>query len=910
MGSVAPLLHATLAAAVVVILNANYAEAKCRELKRDVRVKGGLGNGSSRRLHHTNDDESTDIDTAQMEGSEEGPGAPSETDSQEEHLREDERLRHRARSREPPPLVCFVRGEGFKQYGTMNFVVNSVPIEKCTHVVYSYLETDNTTGKFIFRKKGLINDRVVLKKMALLKKINPTLKVLFSYGGGAQINSLLKRLRTEEDVDNLVETIDALIRSNDLDGVNFHLEGPGPSVCSKRGAYMVLNFIKRLRLKEIYSDFLLTVQMPACRDPKCDWIPKRELARYVDYIFLMTFDYNLDDLSKTKLTSAIKFGDQKCCAPSDTESCLQRWIFAGIPKSSIVPGIPTYGRSFTLDNPAHNGIGSKLERYHPLGYGGNFTRTDGYMNYVETCRRFNYYHWKRKWVKEAGMAYITYQDQWISYDDKESADAKVRWFLSKGLAGVFIWSVDQDDYSGDCVGDVFPMVDTAWKALQGYRPYKGSPHTREEIHPSTTETSGRAGEGETTEGTSSEEAERNARAPVVCFIRGEGFQRRGASRFSLRSLPLDKCTHFVYSYLETDNKTGQFLFRKRGTKGEKNILDEMGNLRLTTGKNHLRNLVSYGGGAHVQSLLNRIRDDRKAEDLINEIKFWLSELGIDGINFHLEGPGPPVCKPAEIETILNFIKKLRKALLKETLITLQLPACRNLECNGFMNGWMARHFDYLFLMTFDYKLDDLSKTKLTSGLYYYEGDNRTAVESESCLGRWINAGVPKYKIIPGIATYGRSFTLEDPAYNGVSARLYEDHPLGYGANFTQTDGYMNYVETCRRVNYYHWKREWVKYAATPYIYYEDQWVSYDDKDSVDVKATWFRKHWLGGIFVWSLDADDYSGECIGEIYPMVTAAWKPMRHYRPIPMRRSEDETPNHNSEGHHYNLQHNFGRV
>ncbi|KAK8786603.1 hypothetical protein V5799_023622 [Amblyomma americanum] len=180
----------------------------------------------------------------------------------------------------------------------------------------------------------------------------------------------------------------------------------------------------------------------------------------------------------------------------------------------------------------------------------------------------------------------------------------------------------------------------------------------------------------------------------------------------------------------------------------------MGNLRLTTGKNHLRNLVSYGGGAHVQSLLNRIRDDRKAEDLINEIKFWLSELGIDGINFHLEGPGPPVCRPAEIETILNFIK------------------------------------------------------------------------------------------------------------------------------------------TCRRVNYYHWKREWVKYAATPYIYYEDQWVSYDDKDSVDVKATWFRKHWLGGMFVWSLDADDYSGECIGEIYPMVTAAWKPMRHYRPIPMRRPEDETP------------------
>ncbi|KAL3219925.1 hypothetical protein MRX96_005676 [Rhipicephalus microplus] len=283
------------------------------------------------------------------------------------------------------------------------------------------------------------------------------------------------------------------------------------------------------------------------------------------------------------------------------------------------------------------------------------------------------------------------------------------------------------------------------------------------------------------------------------------------------------CSHLVYSYVESDNKTGSLIFRYRGGTGEKNILRNMGMMQHDTSATELRTLVSYGGGAHLQSLLKRVWDPQR----------------------------------------MHF----RRFLGWDYIITLQLPACRNLQCDLRAFSRMSNHLNYVFLMTFDYNLHDLSKTKLTSGLYNYEGDKRTNVESESCLGRWINAGVPKSKIIPGIATYGRSFTLHDPKRSWVSAKLDPKHPLGYGANFTRTDGYMNYVETCRRVNYFKWRREWVKYAATPYIHFNNQWVSYDDKDSVKVKAEWFLKHWLGGIFVWSLDADDYGGDCVGEIYP-------------------------------------------
>lgn len=375
------------------------------------------------------------------------------------------------------------------------------------------------------------------------------------------------------------------------------------------------------------------------------------------------------------------------------------------------------------------------------------------------------------------------------------------------------------------------------------------------------------------------ESRRPDPAPVVCFIRGRAFARPGSLRFTAGTVPLNMCTHIVYSFLETDNKTGNYIFRKQGGDREDAILRSLVSLKKR--KRNLKVLFSYGEGAHTNSLLNQLHSKQAQATFVHRTRALLSYFGLDGVNFHLEGPAPSVCNKEKARKILEFIQALRARLGRNFLITFQLPACRKGNCAPPMKEF-SRHLDYLFLMTFDYKLDDLSKTKLTSGLYYYEGDRKTAIETESCLDRWVNDDVPKYKIIPGIATYGRSFTLNNPKKNGVSAKLKKRHPLGYGANFTKTDGYMDYVETCRRVKYFDWNREWVKYAATPYIYYKDQWVSYDDVDSVDVKAKWFRAHWYGGIFVWSLDADDYLGNCVGELFPMVHAAWKPLKGYRPL----------------------------
>lgn len=373
-------------------------------------------------------------------------------------------------------------------------------------------------------------------------------------------------------------------------------------------------------------------------------------------------------------------------------------------------------------------------------------------------------------------------------------------------------------------------------------------------------------------------------APLVCFLRNEAFGRSGTLRFTMDSVPVTKCTHVVYSYLETRKGSTDFKFRKIGGVGEKDLLQSLADLKQNYPK--LKVMFSFGNGHHMSRLLELIGSNEDRDSLAKSIADLVRKYNLDGVNFHLEGPGRSVCDKRDVLKVLSFIKALRTEFgNKDVYITFQLPACSNPNCDAIPKDALVRFLDYVFLMTFDYKLDDLTKTKLTSGLYYYEGDRKTAIESESCLGRWIDAGVPKYKIVPGIATYGRSFTLDDPNNNGVSAKLNQDHPLGYGANFTKTDGYMDYVETCRRAQYFNWTREWVKYAATPYIYYKDQWISYDDKDSAVVKAEWFRNRWFGGIFVWTLDADDYLGSCKGELFPMVDVTYQKLLGYRPLRSR-------------------------
>ena len=62
------------------------------------------------------------------------------------------------------------------------------------------------------------------------------------------------------------------------------------------------------------------------------------------------------------------------------------------------------------------------------------------------------------------------------------------------------------------------------------------------------------------------------------------------------------------------------------------------------------------------------------------------------------------------------------------------------------------------------------------------------------------------------------------------------------------------------------RRHWHPEAKSPWLYNAETqvWISYDDSQSVRLKAEYVREHGLGGVMFWELGGDD--GTLLGAIH--------------------------------------------
>lgn len=109
-----------------------------------------------------------------------------------------------------------------------------------------------------------------------------------------------------------------------------------------------------------------------------------------------------------------------------------------------------------------------------------------------------------------------------------------------------------------------------------------------------------------------------------------------------------------------------------------------------------------------------------------------------------------------------------------------------------------------------------------------------------------------------MATYGRSFKLQDPNNNGLGAPANGKATPG---NYTRESGFLSYYEICNKGLTVVQDNP----AKAPYGYKDDQWVGYDDEESLKLKVNSLikEKNLLGAMF-WALDLDDFSGTVCGQ----------------------------------------------
>ena len=107
-----------------------------------------------------------------------------------------------------------------------------------------------------------------------------------------------------------------------------------------------------------------------------------EISKVLDQIHLMCYDYfgswDARTYHNAPLHSTKKIG---------VAASVDYYLSQGVSPNKLVLGLPLYGRTFLLKDPAVEGSGLDQESL-PAGFQGPFTREDGFLGFNEVRSEF------------------------------------------------------------------------------------------------------------------------------------------------------------------------------------------------------------------------------------------------------------------------------------------------------------------------------------------------------------------------------------------------------------------------------------------------------------------------------------------------------------------------------------------
>lgn len=281
----------------------------------------------------------------------------------------------------------------------------------------------------------------------------------------------------------------------------------------------------------------------------------------------------------------------------------------------------------------------------------------------------------------------------------------------------------------------------------------------------------------------------------------------------------------------------------------------------------LKILVSVGGWG-ADGFSDAAATDASRATFAQSVGELVAQRGLDGIDIDWEYPGLP--GPGirhRDEDKRNFTLLLQA--LRQQLDALGEKRGRRGDAHFLLtaalaDGEFVKHIelghihpylDWINLMTYDFH----NSLTPTTGHQAALRRSRTSAASERSVERavreYLAAGVPARKLIVGVPFYGRAFADVKPGNNGLDQPYghYEgDHPWPQlVADFIDRNGYV---------------RNWDATADVPYLWNAQAhvFVSYDDPQSLKLKADFVKAHRLGGMMYWE-QSQDPKGELLGAV---------------------------------------------
>ncbi|XP_052247734.1 acidic mammalian chitinase-like isoform X2 [Dreissena polymorpha] len=334
-------------------------------------------------------------------------------------------------------------------------------------VYYTLLDVEFIGSHLIFISSGISDCQIApyspgdvtryFAKIPLLRKQNPDLKILLSNGGGDN-HGFSPVLGSAENRTKFVNSALPFLKKYDFDGLDVDWEFPGWQLPIGQRANFTL-LLKDMRaafdveLAQTGRKYTLSAAVAAGRSVMVIYdVPA--LAMSLDFINLMCYDYHgyasYDPITGYNSPLYPTDWDKQIVITSGNVGWSSyEWYKRGMPKEQIMVGIPTYTHTWTLEDPRYH------EHNAPATGPGKECNE---CSFAWVCDFLSRPGTTRVVDQDAAVPYMYNGDQWVSYDDVDSLILKTEWILSNGFAGVMVYSLNADDYSGACRKGRFPLL--------------------------------------------------------------------------------------------------------------------------------------------------------------------------------------------------------------------------------------------------------------------------------------------------------------------------------------------------------------------------------------------------------------------------------------------------------------------
>lgn len=358
----------------------------------------------------------------------------------------------------------------------------------------------------------------------------------------------------------------------------------------------------------------------------------------------------------------------------------------------------------------------------------------------------------------------------------------------------------------------------------------------------------------------------------VCYFASWTIYRQGNGKFQASDVDPNLCTHILFAFFGLGEDGGVNLLDD----WEANGLHEIDNLMALKSANpDLKIIASMGGWNEGSTKYSQVFSNPSLRStVVANAQAVLDQYGFDGFDLDWEYPNQRGGVPDDVENFVAFLGELKSALNANGKIVSVAVAGAAFSIDLSYNiPEVSNNVDMINVMTYDYHGSFESfighYAPLTSSSLDTEDQKQLNVDAG--IQYWISKGVDKSKLNVGIGTYGRGFTMQ----NDQSDLNSPTNGPSQAGPYTNAQGTIGYNEICE-LYLATWERVWDDEQQVPHIVGEGQWIGYDDEQSVALKAQYARDNGLGGYMIWSLDTDDFMGNCGNGKNPLLNAmknAW-------------------------------------